>query len=447
MAPVFLILCLCTVGLEAVAKEPLLFPPLQQPSSALPQLADANQAGKISARILSAAIAKVSSSGDADERQVEPAIAELEDHGDEKEIEQHLFSGAKLFNEASSQTTEEQRAAEDALQVAMQSPSHIGKPDRALPNKMASEIACLPDFFQCPKTWKKQGVLCFAPANYSGKCSTILDLSDMDAEQKEAVARQCNLEFECQEECVQDFRQTCPSLWTEIGPGICSAPPQYCGPCSHRVLTKDMSDKEKYLFSIECHARWQCTPPSPHQYDDACPHGWELQSGQVCAAPKAYKGPCDTLAHMSGMSVYDKKMFEATCDVRWPEGQIDCVHDYSAKCPFGWFQSSACMAPVAYDTCGKIQNFNEKSPSEKADWAAMCEAKFPCKDRDTCEKEWAAPCPADWFAINGGAACVRPSSYSGVCASVLHGLVDLSLQQKQVVADTCGFTWPCKSEA
>lgn len=440
-----LFVTLCATSFFAVAAgEPFNFPPLQ-PSAPSPPLPEASLAGKASARKLVASIAKLSASTGED-KQVEPAIDAPEENEDVKKVEKHIFSGAKSFNDASSQSTEEQKAAEDALAVAMKSPSHIGKPDRTMPNKIASEIACLPDFFRCPKSWKKQGVLCFAPADYSGKCSTTLDLSSMNTEQKQAAAQQCKFEFECQDECMQDFRQSCPSLWTEIAPGICTAPPQYCGPCSHRLSTKDMSEKEKYIFSIECKARWQCSPPIPHKYDDICPQGWELQFGQACSAPKTYSGPCDHLAHMSGMSVADKKKFEATCDVTWPEGTIDCVHDYSAKCPFGWFQSSVCLAPSTYTTCGKVQNFDEKTPSEKADWAAMCEAKFPCKDRDECEKEWAAPCPADWFAVNGGASCVKPSSYSGVCASVLHGLVFLSSQEKEAVAATCGVKWPCKSE-
>ena len=41
---------------------------------------------------------------------------------------------------------------------------------------------------------------------------------------------------------------------------------------------------------------------------------------------------------------------------------------------------------------------------------------------------------------------MKPSSYSGVCASVLHGLVFLSSQEKEAVAATCGVKWPCKNE-
>merc|ERR1711972_127359 len=109
-------------------------------------------------------------------------------------------------------------------------------------------MACVPDFTKCPSNWNQKGVLCFANADYAGGCSSEADLSEMSAEQKMAFANACAVEFPCQEDCRQDFQQRCPSLWREVGAGICGAPLQYEGGCSTRLDVSGMSDEDKYAF-------------------------------------------------------------------------------------------------------------------------------------------------------------------------------------------------------
>ena len=84
-------------------------------------------------------------------------------------------------------------------------------------------------------------------------------------------------------------------------------------------------------------------------------------------------------------------------------------------------------------------------------------------DHTKCEKIYAAPCPANWYAFNGGASCAAPKSYAGACASVdvhvvrsqagllilaqlLHGMLDLPISKKSELENKCQFTWPCYGE-
>jgi len=353
-----------------------------------------------------------------------------------------------MFNAASSETTEEQKAVEDALREAMaSSPSRLGGMDRGIE---AVGATCLPDFTKCPEGWTREGVLCMAGADYAGDCAAEADLSEMGLEQKLAFADFCAVKFPCQGPCEggQDFLgQICPSLWREIGTGICQAPLEYEGSCSVRLDVAGMSGEEKYTWSVRCGARWPCAAPKLHNYHDTCPKGWSLKAGQVCRAPQSYNGPCEHTAYMSGASEADKKAFEASCRVEWVEVGGFCLHDYAAPCPFGWHsEGDVCIGPLMYDECSRQKSFSEMTPAAKEDWASMCKVKWPCTDRSSCEKTYAAPCPADWYAFNGGMSCTAPSHYVGRCAPVLHGLVDLTKAEKGALEGKCGFSWPCAGE-
>merc|ERR1712178_188698 len=274
----------------------------------------------------------------------------------------------------------------------------------------------------------------------------------MSIEQKLAFAAACSVKFPCQGSCEagQDFRQTCPSLWREIAPGVCQAPVEYVGSCSARVTTATMTAAEKYTWSVRCAARWPCAAPSRHNYLDVCPKGWSLSAGHVCTAPESYKGPCEHKAYMSSASNADKKAFEANCQVEWAPMAGSCVQNLASACPFGWHteESGGCVAPATYDSCSPQKKFAQMTPAQKEDWAKMCKVVWPCREeeRSSCDKTYSAACPADWYAFNGGMSCSSPSQYGGPCASVLHGLADLTKSEKQALETQCSFSWPCASE-
>jgi hypothetical protein len=39
-------------------------------------------------------------------------------------------------------------------------------------------------------------------------------------------------------------------------------------------------------------------------------------------------------------------------------------------------------------------------------------------DRSMCDKLYSAPCPANWYAFNGGLSCAAPENYGGACLLV-----------------------------
>merc|ERR1711924_237555 len=62
--------------------------------------------------------------------------------------------------------------------------------------------------------------------------------------------------------------------------------------------------------------------------------------------------------------------------------------------------------------------------------------------------DWSQPCPYGWFLFNGGRSCwagFHPNG-NGVCASVLHGVPDLTDEEKQTLAAKCGVRWPRMGE-
>jgi len=383
-------------------------------------------------------------------KRLEPAMDQPKEDEKEKETRGELLAGASMFNAASSQNTEEQQAVEDGLRDAMASSSaQLGGLDRGVENTLTLGKSCLPDFAKCPKGWTQEGVLCAAGGDYSGQCAAEMDLSEMSLEQKLAFADFCGVKFPCQGACEggQDFRYTCPSLWREIGSSICQAPWEYEGSCSVRLNVAGMSEEEKHTWSVRCGARWPCAAQKVHNYQDTCPKGWSLSSGQVCHAPTSYNGPCEQIAYMSGATEADKKAFEASCRTSWAQIGGTCYHDYTAPCPFGWHSGrDGCIAPLMYDTCSRTRSFSEMTPAAKEDWAKMCKVAFPCRDRSSCEKSYSAPCPADWYAFNGGMSCAAPSQYIGKCAPVLHGLIDLTMAEKSALEGKCSIAWPCAGE-
>lgn len=251
-------------------------------------------------------------------KQLEPSADQPKEDEQQKEARGELLAGAGMFNAASSSNTEEQQAVEDALREAIvSSPAQLGGMDRGIEPSVGH--GCLRDFTSCPEGWVKEGALCVAGGSYTGRCAVDADLSDMSLEQKLAFSDFCDVKFPCQVMCEggQDFHTTCPSLWREVGKGVCQAPLEYEGSCSARLNVASMSEEEKYVWSVRCGARWPCAAPKAHNYQDVCPEGWSLQAGQVCQAPSSYSGPCEHAAYLSGATDADKKAFEASCRVAW----------------------------------------------------------------------------------------------------------------------------------
>jgi len=346
--------------------------------------------------------------------------------------------------------TAEEAAVRQEIATALQSPSVIGKPARSMPPPETA-LQCLPDWSACPDGWKRNGMLCFADAGYSGPCSSPFDVLSMSVPEKMAYVRHCKVSFPCQGDCDVDATTSCPSMWREVEAGVCHAPSNYVGQCGKVVNVTEFTSHDKKLFGFRCGARWPCRRASPRLYHRVCPEGWTLQFGQSCSAPTVYSGPCPLVVQMRGASVTDKQLFEAACNVSWPSQGDECERDYASSCPFGWLEvglpgASECRAPLSYTQCSPFKSFDGVGFDEKQDWARVCGQTFPCRSRSTCAKDWEAACPAGWFAFNGGLSCLAPRSYMGACLSVLTGLGSLPASEKNRLQHVCGFSWPCVGE-
>lgn len=309
---------------------------------------------------------------------------------DEKNSRAHLLRAQKSFDAANDwaevASNEHGKLTEMAVTGHGPSPERYNYPSESLSGEAANvnDVFCSTDYTKCPIDWDQKGASCSAASTYSGPCPHDLNFSAMTLEEKQGLASFCKVKFPCQDDCQMNFVELCPSSWRETTKGVCTAPVEYDGECSREIAAAAMSNSEKTLFAQRCRARWPCDKPSTRDYSGTCPAGWILQAGHACMAPSGYAGPCPSISIEPHVSVAQKKMYEATCGVVWPEHAKPCPPDYSAPCPSGWSQiilgdGIECRAPVGYEGCNAAQVFRGMTLAEKEDWANMCHAAFPCQ--------------------------------------------------------------------
>ena len=194
-------------------------------------------------------------------------------------------------------------------------------------------------------------------------------------------------------QCVRDYNAPCPTGWTDLGDGgSCAAPVTYDGPCGGALSFKGLAAHEKMQLADSCGVSFACAGACAADYAQPCPDGWAVDAAGACAAPAAYVGPCVGGKHFGQYAGADKAAFEVACGVRW-----------------------ACRRP----------------------WS---ESRPPSASQG-CVADFAAPCPRDWSSRNG--VCAAPASYSGPCP-VFWSFRGYDAEEKQVVVDQCGVSWPCQ---
>jgi len=121
-----------------------------------------------------------------------------------------------------------------------------------------------------------------------------------------------------------------------------------------------------------------------------------------------------------------------------------CVRNWAHTCPDGWSVSgSTCVAPESYGgACQRLQSFVKSTVLEKSKFAADCKAPWPCQDQCSEGRSYSETCPASWSDVGGGF-CAAPEDGHGKCAS-LYNFADMTIDEKQALAITCGFEWPCQ---
>lgn len=372
---------------------------------------------------------------------------------------ENFVAAQKLMDAAASVGMQkEERSFKNELGSAIGGQTTLGIQDSSIADvERHSGTQNQPDLSKCPVRWYQHGSVCHADSLYEGQCGSRIDLNVISTQQKLAFARFCKVSFpplqlrNCNGLALS---APCPSLWYEIDDSICQAPENYRGNCDAIIDTSTMSTEDKYKFGEQCGARWPCESSPSHDYRNTCPAGWSLQFGSICFAPNGYEGRCDSTMDLIGASVEDKQELEEICKISWPDAPAGCRRDHVSPCPYGWWQevtpkgANSCVAPSVYaGKCNHVQVFDGMSPVEKTEWEHVCQAFFPCRDRDGCFPEWSAACPAGWFEFEGGRSCLAPLDYAGNCSVVLQGLRALSNEEKAGIANECGVSWPCFGEA
>ena len=107
----------------------------------------------------------------------------------------------------------------------------------------------------CPVNWlASNSGGCSPPADYDGLCGET-NFSKFSAAQKEEFAMTCKAAWPCKP-CVTDF-SNCPAGWAPKG-RLCVAPADFSGICSPVVDLSSSSDATKASWSAMCGAKWPC---------------------------------------------------------------------------------------------------------------------------------------------------------------------------------------------
>jgi CPW-WPC domain-containing protein len=108
-----------------------------------------------------------------------------------------------------------------------------------------------------------------------------------------------------------------------------------------------------------------------------CPTSWADQSSGLCEPPGDYDGLC-VATDVNGLSIEQKEDFAWKCKASWPCSP-SCKLDFET-CPDKWDNlNGLCLAPSSYDgICSPAMMFSSFTSQQKAEWAAMCGARWPC---------------------------------------------------------------------
>jgi len=125
-------------------------------------------------------------------------------------------------------------------------------------------------------------------------------------------------------ECARDYRDLCPSGWTDLGDGdTCESPlALYENEQCRTVKFGNLTPLEKSAAAYRCgKSTYPCLNECKYKnYDAVCPDGWSRGrlDNEICDAPKDYTVPCVRRYDFKYHSVKLKRKFEGICKVTWP---------------------------------------------------------------------------------------------------------------------------------
>lgn len=114
--------------------------------------------------------------------------------------------------------------------------------------------------------------------------------------------------------CPRDM-SGCPTSWSDKGNGSCEPPAGYDGSCA-ATNVEELSVEQKEDFAWKCKASWPCMPSCKLDFG-TCPDAWENLDG-LCLAPSTYDGTCSPAMMFSSLSSQQKANWAAMCNARWP---------------------------------------------------------------------------------------------------------------------------------
>ena len=114
--------------------------------------------------------------------------------------------------------------------------------------------------------------------------------------------------------CPRDM-SGCPTLWADQSNGVCEPPEEYDGLCI-AFDVKGLSHGQKEEFAWKCRASWPCVPSCKLDFG-TCPDAWDNLNG-LCLAPSSYDGSCSPAMLFSSFTSKQKADWAAMCSARWP---------------------------------------------------------------------------------------------------------------------------------
>lgn len=171
---------------------------LEQQSAGIPAHADARHEIQ-SLKVQLDSVTQDAHSSDKDTRPIDEFHGGgFDTSGPEAVARQALMNAQKKFANAQNVfESDDQRAIDSQLALALGLPSHVGTP-APLHDRHAVVTPCMPDAYSCPKGWSNTDGVCVAGAGYGGPCASNLKLLGMSEEQLMVIARVCSLDLPCQ---------------------------------------------------------------------------------------------------------------------------------------------------------------------------------------------------------------------------------------------------------
>ena len=114
--------------------------------------------------------------------------------------------------------------------------------------------------------------------------------------------------------CPRDM-SGCPTFWADQGNGFCEPPEDYDGLCV-AIDVEGFSIEDKEAFAWKCRASWPCAPSCKLDFE-TCPKSWENLDG-LCLAPSSYDGMCSPAMIFSSFTLHQKAEWAAMCSASWP---------------------------------------------------------------------------------------------------------------------------------